>query len=55
VAVARALLTERQLGAEAEQALILAVEADLTTEQQNETSKSGEDGSLPTEDGSPSG
>jgi hypothetical protein len=49
LAAARALLTEHQLGAEAEQALVLAVEADLTTEEQIEIGGLGEDASVPHE------
>ena len=55
LATARSLLSEHQLGAEAEQALVLAVEADLPTEQQNEMSRLGEDGSGPIENDCPSG
>jgi hypothetical protein len=52
---ARALLAEHQLGAEAERALTLAVEAELTTEQQNEIRDSDEGASVSSENGSPSG
>ncbi|TFC49068.1 hypothetical protein E3O47_12450 [Cryobacterium sp. TMT2-17-1] len=55
LAAARALLAEHQLGAEAEQALILAVEADLTTEQQDEMGRLSADGSAPNENDSHSG
>lgn len=47
LAAARALLIEHQLGAEAEQALVLAVEADLTTEEEIEIGGLGEDASVP--------
>ncbi|POH64411.1 hypothetical protein C3B61_13275 [Cryobacterium zongtaii] len=53
LAIASALLAEHQLGADAERALTLAVEAELTTEQQNEMGKSGEDASGPNENDSP--
>jgi catechol 2,3-dioxygenase-like lactoylglutathione lyase family enzyme len=55
LAAARALLAEHQLGAEAERALALAVEAELTTEQQYEKGQSGEDASGSNENHSPSG
>ncbi|MGY4856320.1 hypothetical protein [Cryobacterium sp. AP23] len=55
LAAARALLTEHQLGAEAERALSLAVEAELTSEQQKEVGQSGEDGSLPNKNDGSSG
>ena len=55
LATARALLTEHQLGAEAERALTIAVEAELRTEQQNEMGKSGEVASGSNENDSPSG
>lgn len=45
LAAAMALLAEHQVAPEAERALILAVEAQLTTEQQNEMSELVEDGS----------
>ncbi|TFC06886.1 hypothetical protein E3O42_00380 [Cryobacterium adonitolivorans] len=44
LAAARELLAEHQLGAEAERALTLAVEAEFTTEQQSEIRELGEDG-----------
>jgi hypothetical protein len=46
---------EYQLGAGAERALTLALEAELPTEQQNEMSESGESGSAFNENDSPSG
>ena len=55
LAAASALLTEHQLGAEAERALDLTVEADLTTEQQNEMDKLGEFGRVSNEKVGPSG
>ncbi|MGO4785505.1 hypothetical protein [Cryobacterium sp. W22_MBD10_FK3] len=55
LATASALLAEHQLGPEAGRALTLAVEAELTTEQQNEMGKSGEDASGSNENDSPSG
>jgi hypothetical protein len=53
LAAASALLTEHQLGAEAERALALT--ADLTTELQNEISELGEGGSVSNENDSPTG
>jgi catechol 2,3-dioxygenase-like lactoylglutathione lyase family enzyme len=55
LAATRALLAKHQLGAEAEQARTFAVEADLTTEQQNVMGKSGEDASVSNENDSPTG
>lgn len=54
LAAARALLAEHQLGAEAERALTLAVEAELATEEQNELDKSGEDASVSNKNDAPS-
>jgi hypothetical protein len=53
LAAASALLAEHQLGAEAERALTLAVEAELTTERQNEIGKSGEDASVSNKNDNP--
>lgn len=55
LAAASALLAEHQLGAEAERALVLAVEADLTAAQHNGMGRLGEDGSVLNENDSPSG
>jgi catechol 2,3-dioxygenase-like lactoylglutathione lyase family enzyme len=55
LATASALLTEHQLGSEAERALALAVEANLSTEQESEKGKLGEDGSGSSENDSPTG
>lgn len=53
LAAASALLAEHQLGAEAVRALTLAVEAELTAEQQNGIGKSGEDASVSNKNNSP--
>jgi catechol 2,3-dioxygenase-like lactoylglutathione lyase family enzyme len=55
LAAARALLAEHQLGAEAERALTASVEAELTTEQQNEMSELDEGGTVSKEKDSPTG
>ena len=55
LAAARALLAKHQLGAEAERALTLAVEAELTTEQENEIGSSGDDANTSTETDHPTG
>ncbi|POH67778.1 MULTISPECIES: hypothetical protein [Cryobacterium] len=55
LSAARALLAEHQLGAEAERALTLAVEAEVTTEQHNEMSDLDEGKTAYNEKDSPTG
>ena len=54
-ATASALLADHQVGPEAEPALTLALEAELTSEQHNEVGRSGEEANGSKENDSPSG
>ena len=54
LAAARALIAKHELGAEAERALTLEVEAELTTDQQKKKSELGEGGRVSNENDSPS-